>query len=118
MKKIIVLVCFLFLTANSLAFADEVIDSKGVIIPCKIETVGEDFIEYSKDGRLYSFVRKSQAPVFNDYIEVKNHLLKEDTQRLFGKVLIRDLWGVKINTNDGLVDIPFYRIKLIGIYKP
>lgn len=118
MKKIIVLVCFLFLITNSLAFADEVIDSKGVIIPCKIETVGADFVEYSKDGSLYSFVRTTEAPIFNDYIEVRTHLLKKDTQRLVGKVSIRDMWGVKINTNDGLVDVPFYRVKLIGIYKP
>lgn len=119
MKKIIILVCFLFLMANSLAFADEVIDSKGVIIPCKIETVGEDFVEYSKDGSLYSFIRTAKTPVFNDYVEVKTHLLKSnDTQRLTGKVSIRDMWGVKINTNDGLIDVPFYRVKMLGIYKP
>ena len=118
MKKIILLVCFLFLMTNSSVFADEIIDSKGAIIPCKIETVGEDFVEYRKDGNLYSFVRPNNSTVFNDYAEVKPNLFKKDTQRLVGKIYVRDMWGVKINTNDGLVDIPFYRVKMLGVYKP
>ena len=119
MKKIVIAVCFLFLMVQPLAFADEIIDSQGNIIPCKVETVGEDYVEYHKDGNLYAFFRTYDTPVFNDYVDVRTKLFKkEEFERISGKVLVRDLWGVTMLTEQGRMEIPFYRVKFIGIYKP
>lgn len=104
---------------QSLVFADEIIDSKGTIIPCKIETVEDGFIEYKKDGNLYQFARINDSLIFNDYVDAKTKLLKEESVvRYSGKVISKDMWGAKLRNNDGDIDIPWYRIKFVGIYKP
>lgn len=126
MKKII-LVCFLVVMAKfmsatlapSSAFADEVVDSKGVIIPCKIETVCDGLIEYKKDGCLYNFTREKDCLVFNDYVDVRVNMLKKNNiTRYNGKIIAKDLWAVKIRNDNGDIEIPWYKIKFIGIYKP
>lgn len=122
MKKILVF-CGLFLLVqlctNIKAFADEVIDAKGVVIPCRIETIEADFVEYRKDGNLYTFTREQNSPIFNDYIDVRNQLYKRHSiNRVSGKITIKDMWGATMQTENGQVDIPFYRIKHVGVYKP
>jgi hypothetical protein len=118
MKKII-LICFLFLMAQSLVFADEIIDAKGVVIPCKIITVADDFVEYKKDGNLYSFSRPDESLVFNDYIDVRDNLFKRNSiKRYFGKVIIKDLENVRLRTENGDMEIPWYRVKFVGVFKP
>lgn len=122
MKKIF-LVCFLFLWAqfliNSVVFADEVIDSKGYIIPCKIETVQEGFVEYNKDGNLYYFTQSKDSPVFNDYVDVRTKLFKKDSiVRYSGKVIIKDVYGTTLQNENGNMNIPWYRVKFVGVYKP
>ncbi len=118
MKKIL-LICFLLLITQNFAFADEIIDSQGNIIPCKIETVEEGLIEYYKDGNLYSFIREEDSPVFNDYVDVKLNLLKkEDVARVSGKIILKDMWGVIIKNQDGKIHIPWYKVQFIGIYRP
>lgn len=122
MKKILVF-CGLFLLVqlftNVKAFADEIIDAKGVIIPCRIETIEADFVEYKKDGNLCTFTREQNSLVFNDYIDVRNQLYKRDSiNRISGKIIIKDMWGATMETENGQIDIPFYRIKHVGVYKP
>lgn len=122
MKKILVF-CGLFLLVqlftNVKAFADEIIDAKGVVTPCRIETIDADFVEYKKDGNLVSFTREQSSPIFNDYIDVRNQLYKKNSiNRITGKIVVRDMWGIIMETENGQMDIPFYRIKHIGIYKP
>jgi len=105
--------------AQSLVFADEIIDAKGKVIPCKIVTVVDDFVEYEKDGNLYSFSRPDESLVFNDYVDVKVKLYKKhSTERYFGKVLIKDWENVRLRTENGDMDIPFYRVKFVGVFKP
>ena len=117
MKKIILAICFL-LAAQSFVFADEIIDSKGVVIPCKIETVYDGFIEYKKDGNLYFFTREKTSPVFNDYVDVRLKLFKkESVTRYSGKVIVKDMWNVIIRNENGDINIPWYRAKSVGIYK-
>lgn len=118
MKKII-FICFLFLMVQSLVFADEIIDAKGKVIPCRIVTVGEDFVEYQKEGNLYSFTRPEESLVFNDYVDVRVNLLKRNSvTRYFGKVLVKDWENVRLRTDNGDMDIPFYRVKFVGVFKP
>lgn len=118
MKKIF-LVCFMVLMVQNLVFADEVIDAKGNIIPCKIETVEAGFIEYKKDGNLYHFTREKASPVFNDYVDVRQDLRKwDDTSRYFGRIVVKDMWSVILQNEEGQIDIPFFRVKFIGVYKP
>lgn len=120
MKKIIS-ACFLFILvlAQTPVFADEIIDSKGVIIPCKLETVAEGLIQYSKDGNLYSFHRLDNSSVFNDYVDVKVDLRKkESVTRTSGRLLAKDFDGVIIRNENGDMHIPWYRVKFIGVYKP
>lgn len=118
MKKII-LTCFLFLMAQSLVFADEIIDARGKVIPCHIVTVADDFVEYKKDGNLYFFTRPEESPVFNDYVDVRVKLYKKNSvTRYFGKILVKDLENVKLRTENGDMDIPFYRVKFVGVFKP
>lgn len=118
MKKIF-LVCFLFLMVQTFVLADEVIDSKGFVIPCKIETIEEGFVEYKKDGNLYTFVREEHSPVFNDYIDVRLKLFKKDaTERYSGKIIAKDMWSTIIQNESGNIDVPFYRVKFVGVYKP
>ena len=118
MKKIILAVCFL-LAMQSFAFADEIIDAQGIIIPCRIETVSDGFVEYKKDGNLYTFTREEASPVFNDYVDVKLKLFKKDSvSRYSGKVIIKDSWSIVIRNKSGDMDVPWYRIKFVGIYKP
>ena len=122
MKKIILSICFLLMIQfliNSCAIADEIIDSQGNIIPCKIETVGDGFVEYHKNGRLCSFAREENSPVFNDYVDVRNSLLKKDSiQRIPGKIIVKDMWGVIVQTDNERINIPFFRVKFVGVYKP
>lgn len=126
MKKIIFAICFLFIGllgaqifAQSAAFADEIIDAQGNIIPCKIETVEDGFIEYYKDGNLHTFTREENSPVFNDYVDVRVKLLKKDSViRHSGKILVKDMWSVIMQNENGQMDIPWYRVKFVGVYKP
>lgn len=101
------------------AFADEIIDSKGVVIPCKIETVEAGFVEYKKDGNLYNFKREKDSAVYNDYVDVRVKLLKRHSvERMFGKVIVKDMWSVILENDNGQIDIPFYKVKFVGVYKP
>lgn len=119
MKRFL-LVCFLVLMAQSFVLADEIIDAKGNIIPCRIETVMNGFIEYTKDGLLYSFPREKEQVVYNDYVDVRVKFLKKpiEIRRISGKILVKDLYGVRIRNEDGDMSIPWYRVKFVGIYKP
>lgn len=121
MKKIILIlgIIGLFVVNNS-AFSDEIIDSKGNITPCKIVTVGEGLIEYQKDGCLNTFCRDMNQPVFNDYVDVRTTLISrhEVITRYCGTIIMKDFSGVKINTQSGVMTIPWYRVKFVGIYKP
>lgn len=118
MKKIFV-TCFLFLMAQSLVFADEIIDARGKVIPCHIITVNDDFVEYVKDGNRYSFMRPDESPIFNDYVDVRVKLYKKHSvTRYFGKIIVKDWENVKLRTENGDMDIPFYRIKFVGVFKP
>lgn len=120
MKKIGLAICFLlaqiFLPC---AFADEIIDSNGTIVPCRIETVSGGLIEYKKDGNLYCFQREKDSPVFNDYIDVRDKLYKRHSiERYTGKIILKDSEGVRIRNQNGDMAIPWYRVKFVGIYKP
>lgn len=118
MKKFF-LICFLFLMAQGLVFADEIIDARGRVIPCKVITVEDDLVEYKKDGNLYSFMRPDESPIFNDYVDVRVKLYKKHSvTRYFGKIIVKDLENVKIRTENGDMDIPFYRVKFVGVFKP
>lgn len=118
MKKIF-LTCFLFLMAQSFVFADEIIDAKGKIIPCHIVTVVDDLVEYKKDGNLYSFTRPNESLVFNDYVDVRVKLYqKRSIERYFGKVIVKDWENVRLRTENGDMNIPFYRVKFVGVFKP
>jgi len=120
MKKIIS-VCFLLILALSLStpvFADEILDSKGNIIPCKIETVEGGLIEYKKAGSSYSFIREKDSLVFNDYIDVRDKMFKNPVvTRYSGKIIVKDAYGVILQTDGGNMNIPWYRVKFVGIYK-
>jgi hypothetical protein len=122
MKKIILAVCFLFLVqffTKSSVLADEIIDANGTVTPCKIITVVDGFIEYTKDGNLYRFAREKDSAVFSDYVDVRENLLKRyGIKRYSGKIVVKDVEGVKMRINGTDIDIPRYRIKFIGIYKP
>lgn len=118
MKKIF-LTCFLFLMVQNLVFSDEVIDSKGFVVPCKVITVQEGFVEYLKDGNLYMFTREEQSPVFNDYVDLRRNLLKQDdVTRYSGSIVVKDMWSTIIQNESGQIDIPFYKVKSVGVYKP
>lgn len=117
MKKIVCL-CLMVLATQGFCLADEVIDANGNIIHCKIETVSGGLIEYIKDGNLLSFQRENSV-IFNDYVDVRTNSLKKDSvKRITGTILVRDFDGVRIMNSDGLTNIPNYRVKFIGIYKP
>lgn len=118
MKKIILILGLLFIT-QSFVFADEVIDNKGNITPCKIVTVNDGFIEYQKDGCLYNFKRESGQKVFNDYVDVRTVVDKKQIiERQSGNIILKDFSGVRINTDKGDISIPWYRVKFVGVYKP
>lgn len=118
MKKII-FTCFLFLIAQGFVFADEIIDGRGNIIPCKIETVSGGLIQYHKDGGLFSFQREKDSLIFNDYVDVRAKIFKRDEiKRISGQVITKDFDGLRIRNEDGDIVIPNYRVKFIGVYKP
>lgn len=121
MKKIILTICFLLMAQffAQAVFADEIIDGKGNVTPCKIITVCEGLIEYQKDGCLYSIQRVSNQPVFNDYVDVRTKLgNKEAITRYSGRIVTVDFGGLKIRTQSEDMQIPWYRIKFIGIFNP
>lgn len=119
MKKMILGICLMFFALCSVCFADEIIDAQGNVIPCKIETVAGGLIEYKKDGNLYSFARTSSQAVFNDYVDVQIKFFKDPViQRYSGKIIAKDSYGVRIRNNGQDMDIPWYRVKFVGIYKP
>lgn len=118
MNKILSVI-FVFLILQGLAFADEIINSKGDILSCKIVTVTDGLIEYEKNGCLYSFTRSFNQPVFNDYIDVRVKLGKNQVvQRISGKIYFKDFGGVKIKTQNEELQVPWYRVKFVGIYNP
>lgn len=118
-KNLLIALCFMISLSN-ITFADEIIQSDGVAVPCRIETVVDGFVEYYKNGVLYSFARETSSPIFNDYIVVKNKVFtRKNTTKYYGKVLIKNMWNTVLRLNDGTsMNIPFYRVKFIGIYKP
>lgn len=122
MKKIILALYFSFMvytSLNSLVFADEIINAKGTIVPCKIETVEGGYIEYRKNGTLYNFAREEESPIFNDYVDIRTKLFKKNsTERISGKIVVKDMWSTIIRNDSGQIDIPFFRVKFIGVYKP
>lgn len=123
MKKII-LACFLVLMVQILAplsiLADEVIDVRGNTVPCKIETIVDGFIEYHKDGNLYKFVRTEESPIFNDYVDVRTTKRFKEifVERIPGKIVYKDMWGARIKRDGQVIDIPWYKVKAVGVYKP
>lgn len=122
MKKII-LVCLIAIAiqvfVKTFVMADEILDSKGNIIPCKIETVSDNFVEYHKNGKLYKFIRTENNLVYNDYVDVRDCLYKkESVKRYSGRIIVKDMWGMILRDDNGDTDIPFYRIKFVGVYKP
>ena len=119
MKKIIFGICFVFFAFCGVCFADEIVDSQGNIIPCKIETVSGGLVEYKKDGNLYSFARVSNQVIFNDYVDVQTKFFKDPVvQRYSGTIIAKDACGVRIRNNGQDMEIPWYRVKFVGIYKP
>ncbi len=119
MKKIIFGLCLMFFASQSVCFADEIIDGSGNIIPCRIETVAGGLIEYTKDGNLLSFHRENNSNIFNDYVDVIiNPLKKDSVKRISGTIITKDFDGVKIQNQDGLINIKNYRVKFVGVYKP
>lgn len=118
MKKFLA-VCFLVLMTQSFVLADEIIDAKGNIIPCKVETVMDGLVEYRKEGALFSFARNKEQAIYNDYVDMRVNLLKKTgDKRVFGKILYKDSTGVRIRNEDGDMSIPWYRVKFVGVYKP
>lgn len=118
MKKII-FICFLFLMAQNFVFADEILESNGNIINCKVETVMGGLIEYKKDGNIYYFERSKDQPIFNDYADAEVKLFKKETlTRYTGKIMYKDAYGVRLINNETEVDIPWYRLRAVGVYKP
>jgi len=118
MKKILLMVG-VFLLAQSFVFADEIIDSKGNITPCKIISVGDGLVEFKKDGCLYSFRRLGKDPVFGDYVDVRKILFKgESVERISGQVYCKNFGGVMIKTQDEVMNIPWFRVQNAGMYKP
>lgn len=118
MKKIL-LITTLFLLAQLSVFADEIIDASGNVTECKIVTVSEGLIEYDKDGSLFSFVRNSKDNVFNDYVDFVPSLKERQVlERVYGTIIYRDFKSVLIKTKDGNMQIPWYRIRLVGLYRP
>ena len=108
------------LTVQNLVFADEIVDSKGVITPCKIITVSDGFVEYEQNGCLNTFCRNIDQPVFNDYVDVRTKLFAkhETITRYCGTLVMKDFGGVTIRTTNGIMNIPWYRVKFVGVYKP
>jgi len=119
MKKII-FICFLFFMAQSFVFADEIIDVRGNVTPCKIETIGDGFIEYHKEGNLYSFIRTQVSPIFGDYVDVRitKNFKEISVKRIQGKIIVKDMWGVIIENNGEKIHIPWYKVKSVGVYRP
>lgn len=123
MIKKIFAVSFLFMLAlainQSFVCADEILDSKGNIAPCKIETVMDGLIQYKKDGSLYSFQRSKDQPIFNDYVDVRVNLFKKESDiRYTGKIIAKDSDITRIRNENVDMEIPWYRVKFIGVYKP
>lgn len=101
------------------AFADEIIDRVGNITPCKITSVSDGLIQYKINGSEFSLRREYNNPVFNDYVETISSIGKEiKTVRYTGKLVFKDHTMVTIRTNNEDVNIPWYRVKLIGLYNP
>lgn len=125
MKKIISVLFILVLaqaSARVAAFADEIIDSKGTITPCKIETVAGGLIEYKKEGNLYSFQREKNSLVFNDYVDVRVKVDLKNKEipftRYSGEIISKDFDGLILRNENGDTHIPWYRVKFVGVYKP
>lgn len=118
MKRLALILGVLLMT-QCLTLADEIIDSKGNIIQCKIVTISDGFIEYEKDGCLNSFCRNLESVVFNDYVDVRTNLSKKkEITRYTGKILVKDFSGVRIRTENGEMQIPWFKVKFVGIYNP
>jgi len=118
MKKILLLVVVLLLT-QSFVLADEIIDSKGNITPCKIITIEDGLIEYQKDGCMLSFERVNKDPVFADYVDVRKIISKKvSVERISGYLSVKNFAEVVIKTSDGVMNIPWYWVKNVGVYRP
>lgn len=122
MKKILI-TCFAFIAATlvfpTITFADEIIDAQGNIVNCRIETVEEELVEYRKNDTLYTFTRENLSPIFNDYVDVKTELFEKNSiTRISGKIIAKDMWSTIIKNDNGTIDIPFFRVKSVGVYKP
>ena len=118
MKKFL-LICLIVLASQGLAFADEIINESGTTIQCKIITVGDGLFEYKKDGFIYSFHRASSENLFPDYVDARTKLFsKNSIKRYTGKIIVKDAQGVRIRTSDGDIQIPWYKVHFIGVFKP
>lgn len=118
MKKMLLTVLAVFLV-QSAVLADEIIDSKGNIIPCNIVGVSDGLIEYEKDGCYFTFNRAFNDPVFSDYVDVrKNFFRNVVVERVQGYLSCKNMGGVIIKNQNGIMDIPWYRVKNTGVYKP
>lgn len=119
MKKFLLIISVIFLF-QTLAFADEIIDSKGNIIPCKIITICDGLIEYQKDGLLNTFYREMNQAIFNDFVDVVDNLKKRKiTTRYSGIILFKDPSGIRLQVQNGeTMQIPWYKVKFVGVYNP
>lgn len=117
-KNIFFIIIMLLFIQN--AYADEIIQADGTTTVCKIESVMGGLIEYRQNGSLNYFTRVSQSPIFSDYVIVRDKLFKkEGITRYSGTVVLKNNWNTIILTNDRkYMEIPFFRVKFIGIYRP
>ncbi len=120
LKNFFITLCAIFALTASNAFADEIVQADGTTIPCKIETVMDGLIEYRQNGSLHYFTRVSQSPIFSDYVMVKDRLFKKESlSRYTGRVVIKSTWSTTLLTDDNkYMEIPFFKVKFIGIYRP
>lgn len=120
MKKFAVILGILGLFCiENFAFADEIIDALGKVTTCNITGIENGFIEYQKDGMTRTFTREQNSAIFNDYVDVQTNLLdKKAVVRYTGQILVKDMQEIIIQTNEGKMRIPWYKVRLVGVYKP
>lgn len=117
---ILFLTIFCFQTACFASiFNDEIVADNGKTIPCHVISVLDGFIEYNSNGSKYKFTRENQSAIFSDYVDVRTKLGKNGiTSRYTGTIIYKDYFNLVMRKDGNIVEIPFYRVRQIGIYKP
>lgn len=112
--KGIIFAGFIIIMGTSTVFADIIYKNSGST-EGRVESVTDGLILMKENGSVNSYKRVFGKNFYGDYITYKKKPLDKEFVTIPCRVFFADLYNIKIQTPDSLMEIPRYRVKQIEL---